>query len=153
MQKHSDSSQDARTRPVKPGHRAGTGCQRLGAQTTMTGGTQVWSLIIYQGERVKSVGFMVKNHLIAILAAELDQSGKKRRPRHFSSSAEEPSSPQHLLHTLTSLRSLAPPRIVRGQAIKGLLKDYRYCQRETGRRGKKLVGQAPPRAATLFGPR
>lgn len=66
--------------------------------------------------------------------------GKKRRARQVPSSGEV-----FLLIALTP----EPPESGRGQAIKGLLKHYTYCQEETGD-WKEGWGSAPPKAATLL---
>lgn len=65
--------------------------------------------------------------------------GEKRRACHLPSSGEV-----FLLIALTP----EPPKSGRGQAITGLLKHYRYCQKETGDLGRKQVRRAPPKAAT-----
>lgn len=65
-----------------------------------------------------------QNGLTTILCASfVSEQAQKRRARHLPSSGEV-----FLLITLTP----EPPWSGTGQAIKGLLKHYRYCQGETG---------------------
>lgn len=78
----------------------------------------------------------MKMYLILLAFFESEQ-GEKRRARHLQSSEEV-----FLLIALTQ----EPPKSGRGQAIKGLLEHYRYCQKETEDLERKQVGQATSKA-------